>query len=95
MQGIRFVSVTAEFTFPVYNPRFADLDTGEWSEPNWNVRFAKWEMAHPGAQQLGFTRFDVMAIGRVPTFLDIDDVDSVYRLIPDLQMEARVQRTAA
>ena len=57
------------------------------------VRFAKWEMEHPGAQQLGFTRFDVMAIGRVPTFLDIDDVDSVYRLISDLQMEARVQRT--
>jgi hypothetical protein len=59
------------------------------------VRFAKWEMEHPGARQLGFTRFDVMAIGRVPTFLDIDDVDSVYRLISDLQMEARVQRTTA
>jgi hypothetical protein len=58
------------------------------------VRFAKWQTEHPGCQPLGWTRFDVMAIGSVPTFVDIDDVDSVYQLVSDLQKKARAQRTS-
>jgi hypothetical protein len=57
------------------------------------LRFAQWEVEHPRAQQLGWTRFDVMAIGRVPTFVDIDDVNSVYQLVSDLRGKAFAQRT--
>lgn len=53
------------------------------------VRFAKWQTEHPGCQQLGWTRFDLMAIGKVPTLVDIDNVDFVYRLVSDLQKKAR------
>jgi hypothetical protein len=53
------------------------------------LRFAQWEIEHPGARQLGWVRFDLMAIGRVPTFVDIDDVDSVYRVVSDLREKAR------
>jgi hypothetical protein len=57
------------------------------------LRFAKWEIEHPGAQQLGWTRFDVMALGIVPTFVDIDNVDSVYQMVSDLREKVRAQRT--
>lgn len=53
------------------------------------VRFAKWQTEHPGCQQLGWTRFDLMAIGNVPTLVDIDNADFVYRLVSDLQKKAR------
>ena len=56
------------------------------------LRFAQWEMEHPGARQLGWTRFDVMAIGTVPTFIDIDSVNSVYQLVSDLRKKAFAQR---
>jgi hypothetical protein len=56
------------------------------------LRFAQWEMEHPRARQLGWTRFDVMAIGRVPTFIDIDDVNSVYKLVSDLREKSFAQR---
>jgi hypothetical protein len=53
------------------------------------VRFAKWQTEHPGCQKLGWTRFDLMAIGNVPTLVDIDNADFVYRLVSDLQKKTR------
>lgn len=53
------------------------------------VRFAKWQVEHPGSQQLGWTRFDLTAIGNVPTCVDIDNADFVYRLVSNLQKKAR------
>ena len=32
-----------------------------------------------------------MTVGNVPTFVDIDDVDSVYRLVSDLREKARTK----
>lgn len=53
------------------------------------VRFARWQTEHPGRQLLGWTRFDLMAIGNVPTLVDIDNADFVYRLVSDLQKKGR------
>lgn len=53
------------------------------------VRFAKWQTEHQGCQLLGWTRFDLMAIGNVPTLVDVDNADFVYRLVSDLQKKAR------
>jgi hypothetical protein len=37
----------------------------------------------------GWEAWDGMAVGTVPTFVDIEDVDSVYRLVSDLREKAR------
>ena len=35
----------------------------------------------------------VMTVGAVPAFVDIDDVDSVYRLVSDLREKARTAKS--
>jgi hypothetical protein len=35
-----------------------------------------------------------MAVGSVPTFMDIEDVDSVYRLVSDLREKTRSTKAA-
>jgi hypothetical protein len=40
----------------------------------------------------GFRGWNELSIGGVPTFIDIEDVDSVYRLVSDLRERARTAR---
>jgi hypothetical protein len=42
----------------------------------------------------GWGSWDGMSVGSVPTFMDIEDVDSVYRLVSDLREKARTTRTS-
>lgn len=44
---------------------------------------------------LGSGAWNTMAVGAVPTFVDIDDVDSVYRLVSDLSEKAHAAKAAA
>jgi len=41
----------------------------------------------------GWGAWDGMTIGSVPAFVDIDDVDSVYRLVADLREKSRTAKT--
>jgi len=45
-------------------------------------------------ERRGWGTWDGMAIGNVPTFLDIEDVDSVYRMVSDLRGKARTTGTS-
>jgi len=43
----------------------------------------------------GWGPWNGLSIGSVPTFVDIDDVDSVYRLVSDLREKARTTKRSA
>lgn len=43
----------------------------------------------------GWGAWDGLAVGSTPTFVDIDDVDSVYRLVSDLREKTRTPKTTA
>ena len=51
------------------------------------LRFAQQES--PWARGRSWGAWDAMTIGAVPTFIDIEDVDSVYRLVNDLREQSR------
>jgi hypothetical protein len=56
------------------------------------LRFAQSESMWSGRR--GWEAWDGMAVGTVPTFIDIEDVDSVYRLVSDLREKVRLAKTA-
>jgi len=51
------------------------------------LRFAPQEPMWSGKR--GWGAWDGMGVGSVPTFMDIEDVDSVYRLVSDLREKSR------
>jgi hypothetical protein len=51
------------------------------------LRFAQQESIWSG--KAGWGPWDAMAMGVVPTFADVDDVDSVYRLVSDLREKTK------
>ena len=54
------------------------------------LRFAQAESMWSGRR--GWGAWDGLSIGSVPTFLDVDDVDSVYRLVSDLRERTRATK---
>lgn len=54
------------------------------------LRFAQTESMWSGRR--GWGAWDGMTVGNVPTFVDVDDVDYVYRLVSDLREKARTLR---
>jgi hypothetical protein len=57
------------------------------------LRFAQTESLLYGRR--GWGAWDGMTVGNIPTFVDIDDVDYVYRIVSDLREKARTPRTLA
>ena len=55
------------------------------------LRFAQAEPIWSGRQ--GWGAWDGMSIGNVPTFVDVEDVQSVYRLVSELREKARTAKT--
>ena len=55
------------------------------------LRFAQQESMWSGRR--GWGAWDGMAVGNVPTFWDIEDVDSIYRLVADLREKTRTAKT--
>jgi len=51
------------------------------------LRFAPQESMWSGKR--GWSAWDGMAVGNMPTFTDVEDVDSVYRLVSDLREKSR------
>lgn len=51
------------------------------------LRFAP--VAPSWSTRQGWGAWNAMNVGEIPTFMDIDDVDSVYRLVSDLREKAR------
>jgi poly(3-hydroxybutyrate) depolymerase len=51
------------------------------------LRFAP--VAPSWSTRQGWGAWNVMNVGEVPTFMDIDDVDFVYRLVSDLREKTR------
>ncbi len=45
------------------------------------------------ARRSGWGAWDSMSVGGVPTFVDIEDVDGVYRLVSDLREKASSSKT--
>jgi len=45
------------------------------------------------SKRRGWGAWDGMSIGSFPTFVDVDDVQSVYRLVSDLREKARTAKT--
>jgi len=54
------------------------------------LHFAQQESMWSGRR--GWGAWDGMAVGNVPTFMDIEDVDSVYRLVSDLREKTRTAK---
>jgi hypothetical protein len=54
------------------------------------LRFSRAESMWSGRR--GWGAWDGMTVGNVPTFVDIDDLDYVYRLISDLREKARTSK---
>lgn len=54
------------------------------------LRFAQAESMWSGRH--GWGAWDGMAVGNVPTFVDVDDVDYVYRLVSDLREKSRTAK---
>ena len=54
------------------------------------LRFAQAESMWSGRR--GWGAWDGVSIGSIPTFLDIDDVDSVYLLVSDLRERTRATK---
>ena len=54
------------------------------------LRFAQAEPIWSGRQ--GWGAWDGMSIGNVPTFVDVEDVQSVYRLVSELREKARTAK---
>lgn len=54
------------------------------------LRFAQAEPMWSGRQGWGI--WDAMRVGSFPTFVDIDDVQSVYRLVSDLREKTRAAK---
>ena len=54
------------------------------------LRFAQQESMWSGRR--GWGAWDGMAVGNVPTFWDIEDVDSIYRLVSDLREKTRTAK---
>jgi hypothetical protein len=40
----------------------------------------------------GWGAWNALSVGGVPTFVDIEDVDSIYRLVSDLRERARTTK---
>jgi hypothetical protein len=57
------------------------------------LRFAPAEPMWSGGRRRGFGDWDGMSVGSVPTFVDIDDVQSVYQLVSELREKARPAKT--
>jgi hypothetical protein len=55
------------------------------------LRFAQAEPMWSGMR--GWGVWDGMNVGNVPTFMDVSDVDYVYRLVSDLRERVRTSRT--
>jgi hypothetical protein len=55
------------------------------------LRFSQSESMWSGRR--GWGAWDEMAVGTMPPFIDIEDVDSVYRLVSDLREKARSAKT--
>jgi hypothetical protein len=55
------------------------------------LRFAQAQAVSSGSR--GWGAWNGLSVGSVPTFLDIEDVDSVYRLVSDLREKARTTKT--
>jgi hypothetical protein len=51
------------------------------------LRFA--EQAPVWSQRNGFAMWDCMAVGTTPAFVDVEDVDGIYRLVSDLRTRAK------
>jgi len=45
-----------------------------------------------GSNNRGWGAWNALSVGSVPTFVDIEDVDSVYRLVSDLRERARTTK---
>jgi hypothetical protein len=54
------------------------------------LRFAQQESMWSGRR--GWGAWDGMVVGNVPTFCDIEDVDSIYRLVSDLREKTRTAK---
>jgi hypothetical protein len=54
------------------------------------LRFAQGESMWSGG---GWRAWDGMAVGNVPGFIDVEDVDAVYRLVSDLREKSRTAKT--
>ena len=54
------------------------------------LRFAQQESMWSGRR--GWGAWDGMLVGNVPTFRDIEDMDSVYRLVSDLREKTRTAK---
>ena len=54
------------------------------------LRFAQADSIWSGRR--GWGAWDGMAVGNIPTFVDVEDVDYVYRLVSDLREKARTAR---
>jgi len=59
------------------------------------LRFAQAEPAWSGRRRRGWGDWDAMNVGSVPTFVDIEDVQSVYQLVSELREKARTARTGS
>jgi hypothetical protein len=46
------------------------------------------------SNSLGWGAWNALSVGSVPAFVDIEDVDSVYRLVSDLREKARTTKPA-
>jgi hypothetical protein len=55
------------------------------------LRFAQSEPM--SSRSRGWGAWNGLSVGSVPTFMDIEDVDSVYRLVSDLREKARTTKT--
>jgi hypothetical protein len=55
------------------------------------LRFAQAQPTLSGRQ--GWGAWDGMSVGSTPTFVDVDDVDSVYRLVSDLRDKGRAAKS--
>lgn len=57
------------------------------------LRFSQAESMWSGRR--GWGAWDGMTVGSVPTFVDVEPVDYLYRLVSDLREKARTTRTTA
>ena len=57
------------------------------------LRFAQQES--PWSGRRGWGAWDGVTVGTIPTFVDIDDVDSVYRLVSGLREQSRTAKPSA
>lgn len=68
------------------------LKEGDPTGPG-TLRFAQAEPRW--SNRRGWGAWDGMSVGTTPVFVDVDDVDIVYRLVSDLREKARTAKTAS